>query len=111
MTAHPCWNIVGQVSRRCDTARLASVVEPDLKRAYVATGLSGNPAYLDIATRHGLNPCQMAIAFTQTRPFATIPIVGATSLAQLAVNIAPITLSGEVLREVAVAHKAHPQPY
>ena len=50
-------------------------------------------AYLDIAARHGLNPCQMAIAFTQTRPFATIPIVGATSLAQLAVNIAPITLS------------------
>jgi aryl-alcohol dehydrogenase-like predicted oxidoreductase len=68
-------------------------------------------AYLDIAARHGLNPCQMAIAFTQTRPFATIPIVGATSLAQLAVNIAPITLSDDVLRDIAVAHKAHPQPY
>jgi hypothetical protein len=27
------------------------------------------------------------------------------------VNIVPISLSDEVLREIAVAHKAHPQPY
>ena len=86
-------------------------LNPILSGRLTPRALPAAQAYLDIAARHGLNPCQMAIAFTQTRPFATIPIVGATSLAQLAVNIAPITLSKEVLRDIAVAHKAHPQPF
>lgn len=67
--------------------------------------------YLNIAARHGLDPCQMAIAFTLTRPFHTIPIVGATSTAQLASNLTQITLSPEVLAEIAATHRAHPQPY
>lgn len=96
-----------------------NVTPPGTRRA-LNPGLSGRitprtfeatEAYLEIARRHGLNPCQMAIAFTQSRPFPTIPIVGATSLNQLAVNITPITLTPEVLAEIARAHRAHPQPY
>lgn len=70
-------------------------------------------AYLEIAARHGLDPCQMAIAFCLTRPFQVIPIIGATTLAQLATNIGggALALAPEVLREIAAAHKAHPQPY
>ena len=67
--------------------------------------------YLDIASKHGLDPCQMAIAFCQSRPFQTIPIVGATSLAQLANSLATITLSPEVLADIDAAHRAHPRPY
>ena len=68
-------------------------------------------AYLDIAARHGLDPCQMAIAFCQSRPFVVIPIVGATSTTQLASNLNLIRLSPEVLADIAAAYRAHPQPY
>ena len=54
---------------------------------------------------------KMAIAFTKSRPFHTIPIVGATSTAQLASTLTQITLPPEVLAEIAATHRAHPQPY
>jgi len=70
-------------------------------------------ACLDIAARHGIDPAQMAIAFCSSRPFPTIPIIGATNLDQLAINIgaADLTLSPGVLAEIDAAHRAHPQPY
>ncbi len=70
-------------------------------------------AYLDIAKRHGIDPCQMAIAFCRTRPFTTIPIIGATSLGQLQSNIAAadLTLSPDVVAEIGEVHRAHPAPY
>ena len=70
-------------------------------------------AYLGIAARHGLDPCQMALAFCLQRPFQTIPVIGATNLDQLASNIAAVdvTLSPEVLQEIDTAHRIHPQPY
>ncbi len=69
--------------------------------------------YLGIAARHGLDPSQMAIAWCLTRPFPTIPIIGATSEAQLATALgaADVTLSAEVLAEIEAAHKAHPMPF
>jgi aryl-alcohol dehydrogenase-like predicted oxidoreductase len=70
-------------------------------------------AYLGIAARHGLDPCQMAIAFCRSRPFRTIPILGATSLEQLKTNLgaAGVTLSPEVLADIAETHRAFPAPY
>ncbi len=70
-------------------------------------------AYLGIAHRHGLDPAQMALAWTLTRPFPTVPIFGATTLAQLdhALDAEAIKLTDEVLAEIAEAHKAHPMPY
>ncbi|MFZ1469169.1 MAG: aldo/keto reductase [Paracoccaceae bacterium] len=70
-------------------------------------------AYLGIAARHGLDPCQMAIAFCRSRPFVTIPIIGATTLQQLQSNIdaAGVVLSSDVQAEIAEAHRDHPMPY
>lgn len=68
-------------------------------------------AYLDLAARHGLRPCQMAIAFTLSRPFPIIPIIGASSVEQLRENLDLVTLSPEVLREIEATHRAHPAPY
>lgn len=70
-------------------------------------------AYLAIARKHGLDPSQMAIAWCLTRPFKTIPIFGATSLAQLdvALGASDVVLSDEVLQEIDSAHRAHPMPY
>ncbi|SPH17170.1 putative oxidoreductase [Defluviimonas aquaemixtae] len=70
-------------------------------------------AYLGIAGEAGLDPAQMALAWTLTRPFPVVPIFGATTLAQLehALGAADLSLSGDVLDAIAVAHKAHPMPY
>ncbi len=70
-------------------------------------------AYLGIAARAGLDPVQMALAWTLTRPFPIVPIAGATTCGQLenALVAADLTLGEDVLAEIAAAHKAHPMPY
>lgn len=92
-------------SRRSLNADLSGRVTP-AAHAAVET-------YLSIAVKHGLDPAQMAIAFCRTRPYPNIPIIGATTLAQLETNIgaANLTLTPEVLSDIAAAWRAHPQPY
>ncbi len=70
-------------------------------------------AYQQIADRHGLNICQMALAWCRSRPFMTSAIFGATTLEQLelALGSVHLTLSDQVLAEISAAHKAHPMPY
>ncbi len=67
-------------------------VTPPGSRRSINTNLSGRigprmfpaaEAYFDIASRHGLDPVAMSIAFIRSRPFPAIPILGATSVAQL----------------------------
>lgn len=88
-------------------------LNPDLSGRVTARVFPAVAAYLGIAARHGLDPCQMAIAFCRTRPFPTIPIIGATTIEQLKTNIgaAGVTLSSEVLDDIAETHRAHPWPY
>ncbi|MEL7106746.1 MAG: aldo/keto reductase [Pseudomonadota bacterium] len=80
----------------------------DTPRVYPAVD-----AYLAIAEKHGLDPVVMSLAWCWSRPFRTIPIFGATTLAQLetALHAADVTLSDEVLAEIDAAHRAHPMPY
>lgn len=70
-------------------------------------------AYLEIAARHGLDPVHMALAWCRTRPFMASAIFGATNMAQLdhALASVDVTLSAEVMDEIATAHRAHPMPY
>jgi aryl-alcohol dehydrogenase-like predicted oxidoreductase len=104
------------------SGKYAGDVIPDGSRRSFTPELSGRitaqvfpavAAYLGVAARHGLDPCQMAIAFCQTRPFRTIPILGATTLAQLRTNLgaAELTLSPEVMADIAETHRAFPMPY
>ena len=88
-------------------------VNPTLSGRITPQVFAATAAYLGIAARHRLDPCQMALAFCLTRPFPTLPIMGATSVAQLAVNLgaADLNLSAEVLAEIDQAHRAHPMPY
>ena len=88
-------------------------LNPDLSGRITARVFPAVAAYLGVAARHGLDPCQMAIAFCRTRPFPTIPIIGATTLEQLTTNIgaAEVTLSSEVLEDIAETHRTHPAPY
>lgn len=59
-------------------------------------------AYIELAEKHGLDVCQMAIAFCLTKPFMTSVIIGATTMEQLKVNIAAadVELSEPVMNEI-----------
>ncbi len=98
-------DVTPEGSRRSFTPDLGGRMTPQVFEAVAA--------YLGIAARHGLDPCQMAIAFCRSRPFPTIPIIGATTPDQLATNIgaADVTLSDEVLADIAAAHRIYPAPF
>ncbi len=89
-----------------------SIIE-DLGGRAMPRAFAAVQAYLDIAARHDLDPVQMALAWTLTRPFIASSIFGATTTAQLdlALGAADITLSDAVMDEIATAHRAHPMPY
>ncbi len=88
-------------------------VNPDLGGRVTPRVWDAVAAYHEIAERHGLLLPQMALAWLRTRPFAVVPIFGATNLAQLdeALGSEEVTLSDAVLAEISAAHKAHPMPY
>ncbi|MCF8496018.1 MAG: aldo/keto reductase [Alphaproteobacteria bacterium] len=70
-------------------------------------------AYIEVAEKHGLDVCQMALAFVNSRKFVTSTIIGATSLEQLKTDIASIdlTLDKAVLKDIAAIHRQFPLPY
>jgi aryl-alcohol dehydrogenase-like predicted oxidoreductase len=105
LTGKYAGDVTPEGSRRSRTPDLGGRITPRVWEAVAA--------YLGIAARHGLDPAVMAIAWTLTRPFPVIPIVGATSLAQLetALSAADLTLSPEAMAEIAAAHRAHPMPF
>ena len=70
-------------------------------------------AYMQVAEKHGLDVCQMAIAFTLTRPFLTSCIIGATSMEQLKSDIAAaeLSLDDAVLDDIAAVYRRYPAPF
>lgn len=69
-------------------------------------------AYIDVATKHGLDIAQMAIAFALTRPFMTSAIIGATTVDQLKTDIAAhqVKLSDDVLADIETVYRQYPRP-
>lgn len=98
-------DVTPEGTRRSHTPDLSGRITP-----YVFEAVA---AYMGIAARHRVDPCQMAIAWCLTRPFPIIPIIGATSESQLATNIAAadLTLSADVMAEIDAVHRAFPAPY
>lgn len=70
-------------------------------------------AYIEIAAKYGLDICQMANAFVNSKSFVTSNIIGATSMEQLKVNIASvdIELGSEVLEDIHQVHRNYTKPY
>lgn len=70
-------------------------------------------AYQALARELGLDLIHMAVAFTRQRPFAVIPIIGATDRDQLAhlIKGLDLTLDDDALRRINRIHRAHPMPY
>lgn len=69
-------------------------------------------AYLDVARKHDMDPCQMALAFCLTRPFMTSVIIGATSPDQLKTNIDAVNLhlDDAVMADIQDVHRRYPLP-
>ncbi|PZU86568.1 MAG: aldo/keto reductase [Chelatococcus sp.] len=63
--------------------------------------------YIAVAREAGLDPAQMALAFVNSRPFVTANIIGATSMEQLATDIASIgvTLTPELEEKIDAIHQ------
>lgn len=70
-------------------------------------------AYMDVAKKHGLDVCQMALAFVNARPFVTANIIGATTMEQLKTNIDSIdlVLDKAVLDDIENVRRQYPVPY
>ena len=85
---------------------------PDLGGRLKPAALDVVQEYLDVAARHGLDPCQMALAFCLARPFMTSVIIGATTMDQLETNLGAIdvTLGDEVMADIAAVHRRFPVP-
>uniref|UniRef100_A0A803KSY2 NADP-dependent oxidoreductase domain-containing protein n=1 Tax=Chenopodium quinoa TaxID=63459 RepID=A0A803KSY2_CHEQI len=71
--------------------------------------------YVELASKHGLSPVQLALAFVRDRPFVTSSIIGATSVDQLKEDIdAFLTverpLSQEVMQDIEYIFKRNKDP-
>ncbi|MDH3740346.1 MAG: aldo/keto reductase [Hyphomicrobiales bacterium] len=96
------------------------VIPPGSRRSYVENlggrysayteGVVGE--YLKVASKHGLDPCQMAIAFCLARPFMTSAIIGATAMDQLRTNVAAsdVVLDDNVLADIHQVYRRYPVP-
>jgi aryl-alcohol dehydrogenase-like predicted oxidoreductase len=78
-----------------------------------ARGLAAVAAYQALAAEHGWDPVHMAIAWQLTRPFKLVPILGATTLAQLQHLLAGLDrpMNRDLAKAIDRLHKAHPLPY
>jgi aryl-alcohol dehydrogenase-like predicted oxidoreductase len=75
-------------------------------------GMAATRAYVDLASEHGLEPAQMALAYVTSRPFLTSNIIGATTPAQLQQNIDSIdlTLSSQLIEAIEAINKKFTYP-
>lgn len=67
--------------------------------------------YMQLAEKHNLDVCQMALAFVNERPFVSSTLIGATTIEQLKSNIDSIhvKLSDEVYDEIQKIRRLYPR--
>jgi len=97
-----------QHGARPEGARLTIETRPehrDTPKVYEAI-----EQYLLLAKQHGLDPCQMALAFVNQQPFVSSTLIGATNMTQLQSNIRSIelSLSEEVYQSIDTIRREYP---
>ncbi len=98
-------DITPKGSRRNFSADIGGRLNP---HAYPAVD-----AYLEVARKHGLDVCQMALAWAMQRPFMTSVIFGVRTPKQLesALKSADLHLSEAVLEDIQTVYRQHPMPF
>lgn len=68
--------------------------------------------YVAVARDCGIDPAQLALAFVNRQPFLTSSIIGATTMEQLAANIASadLKLDRSALKRIEEIHRSQPNP-
>lgn len=68
--------------------------------------------YADLAKANGMEPAELALAWVTQRAFVTSNIIGTRSMEQIKTDVATanITLSQDILQEIANIYKEHPDP-
>lgn len=105
LTGKYAGDVIPEGSRRAGRADLGGRITPRVFEAVAG--------YLGLARDWDLDPVQMAIAWCRTRPFPTIPIIGATTSEQLARELpaADLNLPEGLLQAIDAMHKSMPMPY
>jgi len=69
--------------------------------------------YVELANKHELDACQMALSFVNDQPFVSSTLIGATNMTQLKSNIASIELklTAEVYGEIDKIRREFPMLY
>ncbi|SIS86240.1 NADP(H)-dependent aldo-keto reductase [Neptunomonas antarctica] len=96
--------------QRPEGARLT--LFPSYARYIKPNGIVATQAYVTLAREHGLDPAQMALAYVNSRGFVGATIIGATTLAQLKINIDAdsLVLSDDVVQSIEAIHESAPNP-
>jgi len=105
LTGKYAGNVIPEGTRRVNNPDLGGRVTPRVFEAIAA--------YQALALDWGVDLIQMALAWHRTRPFASIPIVGASTAEQLAAQIPAfdLTLDPALVQAIDTVHKTHPMPY
>lgn len=105
--------ISGKYLNGARPAKSRWAVDPRAPHRDTAIANEAVQAYMDVAKRHGLDVCQMALKFCDVQNFTTSTIIGATTMEQLKTDIAAfdITLSQDVLDDIADVYRLYPVPY
>jgi aryl-alcohol dehydrogenase-like predicted oxidoreductase len=87
-------------------------MQPTLNGRVTAQSGEAVKEYLGVARKYGIDPSAMAIAFCLTRPFPALPIIGATSMAQLKINLsaAELVLTPDMLADIETVRRKYPMP-
>lgn len=69
--------------------------------------------YVELAKRHELDACQMALSYVNSKPFISSTLIGATNMAQLKSNIDAnsLTLPVELHEEIETIRREYPMPF
>lgn len=69
-------------------------------------------AYVELAHRHGLDPCALALAWVDRQPWVASTILGATTLAQLDADLDAfdLTLDDALCAAIDAIHQRQPNP-
>ncbi|MGB0663025.1 MAG: aldo/keto reductase [Pontibacterium sp.] len=85
---------------------------PVFARYFTENGIKATEAYHALAKAHGIDPCMMALAWVNQHPVVTSNIIGASTMAQLEMDIASaeVVLSDELLSAIDEIHTRLPNP-
>lgn len=117
--AHLPWSalagglVAGKYANGARPAGTRWAVDPRAPHRDTPAAHAAVAAYIGVAKKHGLDVCQMALAFARQQNFVTSVIIGATSMDQLKSNIASadVVLGADVMADIDAVYRSYPIPF